>query len=68
MMHVHLCCSAIQAIIFNLLQHNALNCAQIIMIHLDNPETVDTFSRTLQANFLEVFQPHLITARCYRKL
>jgi hypothetical protein len=37
-------------------------------IHLDDPETVDTFFRTLQANFLEVFQPHLITARCYRKL
>ncbi len=36
-------------------------------IHLDDPETVDTFFRTLQANFLEVFQPHLITARCYRK-
>ena len=28
--------------------------------------TVDTFFRTLQANFLEVFQPHLITARYYR--
>ena len=35
--------------------------------HLDDPEIIDTFFSTLQHNFLEVFHPHLITARCYRK-
>jgi 2-polyprenyl-3-methyl-5-hydroxy-6-metoxy-1,4-benzoquinol methylase len=35
--------------------------------HLDDPETLDTFFRTLQQNFLEVFHPYLLTARCYRK-
>lgn len=36
--------------------------------HLDDPETVDRFFHTLQANFLEVFHPYFITTRCYRKM
>jgi len=36
--------------------------------HMDDPAVVDEFFRTLQHNFLEVFHPHLITTRCYRKL
>lgn len=36
--------------------------------HLDDPELVDRFFKTLQANFLEVFHPYFITARCYRKM
>ncbi len=35
--------------------------------HLDDPQVVDTFFLTLQQNFLEVFHPYLIVARCYRK-
>ena len=33
--------------------------------HFDDPELVDRFFRTLQAQFLEVFHPLLITARLY---
>jgi 2-polyprenyl-3-methyl-5-hydroxy-6-metoxy-1,4-benzoquinol methylase len=36
--------------------------------HLDDPETIDRFFRTLQANFLEVFHPYFITTRCYQKM
>ncbi len=35
--------------------------------HNDDPKVVDTFFRTIQTNFLEVFHPHYVTARCYRK-
>ena len=36
--------------------------------HLDDPETIDRFFRTLQSNFLEVFHPYFITTRCYQKI
>lgn len=36
--------------------------------HMDDPEVIETFFHTLQFNFLEIFHPHLITTRCYRKL
>jgi len=36
--------------------------------HADDIQIVETFFHTLQRNFLEVFHPHLITTRCYRKL
>jgi SAM-dependent methyltransferase len=36
--------------------------------HLDDPTVLDSFFRTIQQYFLEVFHPYLITARCYRKL
>lgn len=36
--------------------------------HLDEPELIDRFFQTLQANFLEVFHPYFITARCYGKM
>ena len=36
--------------------------------HLDDPEKVELFLRTIQSHFLEVFHPYLITARCYRKV
>jgi SAM-dependent methyltransferase len=36
--------------------------------HLDDPEIIDRFFKTLQANFLEIFHPYFITARCYRKM
>ncbi|AFY35248.1 bifunctional 2-polyprenyl-6-hydroxyphenol methylase/3-demethylubiquinol 3-O-methyltransferase UbiG [Calothrix sp. PCC 7507] len=36
-------------------------------IHLDDPQVIETFFRKLQSNFLEVFHPYHITARCYRK-
>lgn len=35
--------------------------------HLDDPPVVDTFFKTLQTQFLEVFHPYFITARCYKK-
>ncbi len=35
--------------------------------HLDDPQLVDAFYRTLQSKFLEIFHPYLITARCYCK-
>ncbi|MBD2344768.1 class I SAM-dependent methyltransferase [Anabaena subtropica] len=35
--------------------------------HLDDPQIVDTFFKTIQSNFIEVFHPYFITARCYRK-
>jgi SAM-dependent methyltransferase len=34
--------------------------------HFDDPALVETFFRTLQARFLEVFHPWLITTRAYR--
>jgi hypothetical protein len=34
--------------------------------HFDDPILVDTFFRTLQSRFLEVFHPLLITTRAYR--
>lgn len=36
--------------------------------HLDDPQLIEAFFRTLQSQFLEIFHPYLITARCYRKL
>ncbi|MBE9233923.1 methyltransferase domain-containing protein [Cuspidothrix issatschenkoi LEGE 03284] len=36
--------------------------------HLDDPYLVDIFYRTLQSKFLEIYHPHQITSRCYRKL
>jgi hypothetical protein len=36
--------------------------------HLDDPAHVEAFFRTLQARFLEVFHPYLITTRAYRLL
>ncbi|MBD2153411.1 class I SAM-dependent methyltransferase [Leptolyngbya sp. FACHB-16] len=36
--------------------------------HMDDPVVVNTFFQTLQHNFLEVYHPHLITTRCYRKV
>jgi 2-polyprenyl-3-methyl-5-hydroxy-6-metoxy-1,4-benzoquinol methylase len=35
--------------------------------HIDDPEVVNAFFKTIQSNFLEVFHPYFITARCYRK-
>jgi 2-polyprenyl-3-methyl-5-hydroxy-6-metoxy-1,4-benzoquinol methylase len=35
--------------------------------HLDDPLIVETFFQAIQSNFLEVFHPYYITARCYRK-
>ncbi|MGK7923899.1 MAG: class I SAM-dependent methyltransferase [Spirulina sp.] len=35
--------------------------------HIDEPEIVEAFFKTLQYHFLEVFQPYYITARCYTK-
>ena len=35
--------------------------------HIDDPQVVDTFFKTIQSNFLEVFHPYNMTARCYRK-
>ncbi|MBN3880687.1 MULTISPECIES: class I SAM-dependent methyltransferase [unclassified Nostoc] len=35
--------------------------------HIDDPQVVNTFFQTIQSNFIEVFHPYLITARCYRK-
>lgn len=36
--------------------------------HLDDPAQLEAFFRTLQARFLEVFHPYLITTRAYRLL
>jgi predicted nicotinamide N-methyase len=36
--------------------------------HVDDPALVDPFFRTLQARFLEVFHPWLITTRAYRPM
>ena len=36
--------------------------------HLDDPDIIAAFFRILQSNFLEIFHPYLITARCYQKL
>ncbi|MEH2229232.1 MAG: class I SAM-dependent methyltransferase [Nostoc sp.] len=35
--------------------------------HIDDPQVVETFYRTIQSKFLEVFHPYYCTARCYRK-
>ncbi|MBE9005524.1 class I SAM-dependent methyltransferase [Fortiea sp. LEGE XX443] len=35
--------------------------------HLDDPDVIETFYKTLQSNFLEVFHPYYTTSRCYRK-
>jgi cyclopropane fatty-acyl-phospholipid synthase-like methyltransferase len=40
--------------------------AQEFPFHLEDPEEVELFFLTLQREFLEVFHPYLITARCYR--
>jgi len=34
--------------------------------HVDDPQLVEAFFRTLQGRFLEVFHPYLITTRAYR--
>ena len=36
--------------------------------HIDDIEVVESFFRTLQSNFLEVFHPILITTRAYKKI
>ena len=36
--------------------------------HLEDEAEINRFFYQLQSQFLEVFHPHLITARCYRKL
>lgn len=36
-------------------------------IHLDDPQVVEKFFCTLQSQFIEVFHPYHITARCYRQ-
>ena len=36
--------------------------------HLDDPAIIETFFKTLQSNFVEVFHPYTITVRCYRSL
>ena len=36
--------------------------------HLDDPQIIDRFFRTLQTNFLEVFHPYFITTRCYQRM
>jgi len=36
--------------------------------HFDDPQLVDSFFRTLQSRFLEVFHPFLITTRAYKLL
>ncbi|MBE8965225.1 class I SAM-dependent methyltransferase [Nostocales cyanobacterium LEGE 12452] len=35
--------------------------------HIDDPQVVETFFKTIQTNFLEIFHPYYSTARCYRK-
>ena len=35
--------------------------------HHDDKQLLESFFRTLQTNFLEIFHPYLITSRCYRK-
>ena len=34
--------------------------------HLDDPSIIEAFFKTIQRNFVEVFHPYFITARCYR--
>jgi len=36
--------------------------------HLEDEAEINRFFYQLQSQFIEVFHPHLITARCYRKL
>lgn len=40
--------------------------AQEFPFHLEDSEKIERFFRVLQMQFLEVFHPYLITARCYR--
>lgn len=40
--------------------------AEEFPFHFDDPALVEHFFRTLQARFLEVFHPYLITTRAYR--
>jgi 2-polyprenyl-3-methyl-5-hydroxy-6-metoxy-1,4-benzoquinol methylase len=35
--------------------------------HHNDVEIIDSFFKTLQSHFLEVFHPYLITGRCYKK-
>ncbi|HIK08193.1 MAG TPA: methyltransferase domain-containing protein [Trichormus sp. M33_DOE_039] len=35
--------------------------------HIDDPEVVNTFFKTIQSHFIEIFHPYFITTRCYRK-
>ncbi|MHC5731467.1 MAG: methyltransferase domain-containing protein, partial [Nostoc sp.] len=35
--------------------------------HIDDPQVVETFYRTIQSKFLEIFHPYYSTSRCYRK-
>ena len=35
--------------------------------HVDDLQTVESFFKTLQSKFIEVFHPILITTRTYRK-
>lgn len=35
--------------------------------HIDDPQVVETFFKTIQSKFLEIFHPYYTTARCYRK-
>jgi SAM-dependent methyltransferase len=35
--------------------------------HLDDPQVVENFFKTLQQDFLEIFHPYHITVRCYRQ-
>jgi 2-polyprenyl-3-methyl-5-hydroxy-6-metoxy-1,4-benzoquinol methylase len=41
--------------------------SQEFPFHLEDPEEIECFFCTLQRQFLEVFHPYLITARCYRQ-
>ena len=36
--------------------------------HIDDNQIIESFFKTLQANFLEVFHPFLITTRAYKKI
>jgi 2-polyprenyl-3-methyl-5-hydroxy-6-metoxy-1,4-benzoquinol methylase len=35
--------------------------------HLDEPQIVETFLKTIQSKFLEIFHPYYTTSRCYCK-
>ncbi|MBG1260934.1 class I SAM-dependent methyltransferase [Nostoc commune] len=35
--------------------------------HLDDPQAIDTFFRTLQSRFVEIFHAYNTSARCYRQ-
>jgi hypothetical protein len=36
--------------------------------HVDDNNIIESFFKTLQSNFLEVFHPILITTRAYKKI